>query len=48
MKLRALSDTRIYRDENQVREYGRRLKEIEKIMGDIDAKIKRLEEEIKG
>ncbi|MDD2702801.1 MAG: ATP-binding cassette domain-containing protein [Candidatus Omnitrophica bacterium] len=48
VKLRALSDTRIYRDEDQVRAYGRRLKEIEKILGDIDAKIKRFEEEIKG
>jgi ATP-binding cassette subfamily F protein 3 len=42
-KARALSDQKIYRDENVVRDYGRRLKEIEKRSGEIDEEIKRLQ-----
>ena len=45
-KARALSNPRIYRDENTVRDYGRRMKEIEKIIAEIDSEIKKLEEQI--
>jgi len=45
-KCRAMSDPHIFRDEETVREYGRRLKEIEQEMQDLDAKIKELEKEI--
>ncbi len=41
-KARALSNTRIYRNEETVKEYGRRLKEIQKRIVDIDAEIKQL------
>ncbi|MFH1397177.1 MAG: ABC-F family ATP-binding cassette domain-containing protein [Candidatus Omnitrophota bacterium] len=43
-KARALSDKRIYREENTVKEYGRRLKDIEKIIQGMDRDI----EELKG
>ena len=42
-KVRALSNPRIFRDEDTAKEYGRRLKEIEKLIFDIQAKIKELE-----
>ena len=42
-KVRALSNPHIFRDEDTAREYGRRLKEIEKLISDIQAKIKELE-----
>lgn len=45
-KARALSSPRIYRDEDTAREYGRRMKEIEKIISEIDSEIKKLEEQI--
>ncbi|MDD5155477.1 MAG: ATP-binding cassette domain-containing protein [Candidatus Omnitrophica bacterium] len=45
-KARALSDPRIYRDENTAAEYGRRLKEIEKFVSEIENSIKKLEEQI--
>ena len=45
-KARALSDPRIYRDEDAARDYGRRLKEIEKIISEINIEIKKLEGEI--
>jgi len=45
-KARALSDQKIYRDEETVKEYGRRLKEIERSITDIDAQIKETEKEI--
>ncbi|MBU1125508.1 MAG: ATP-binding cassette domain-containing protein, partial [Candidatus Omnitrophica bacterium] len=38
-KARALSDTKIYRDEETVRSYGRRLKEIEQLIVEIDRQI---------
>ncbi|MCX5703663.1 MAG: ATP-binding cassette domain-containing protein, partial [Candidatus Omnitrophica bacterium] len=43
-KSRVLSDPRIYqrRDEETVREYGRRIKEIGKLMAQIDEEIKKL------
>jgi predicted RNase H-like nuclease (RuvC/YqgF family) len=41
-----MSDPHIFRDEETVREYGRRLKEIEREMQDLDAKISELEKEI--
>lgn len=47
-KARALSDQRIYRDEVRAREYGRRLKEIEKRCLEIDGDVRRLEMEIRG
>lgn len=43
-KARALSDPHIYRDEDTARDYGRRLKEIEKLLIQIDFEIKKLEE----
>ena len=45
-KARALSDSRIYRDKDTARDYGRRLKEIEKDVSEIDAEIKKLEAQI--
>ena len=45
-KARALSDPKIYRDEDTVREYGRRMKEIEQIISEIDSEIKKLESQI--
>ncbi|MFH0855591.1 MAG: ABC-F family ATP-binding cassette domain-containing protein [Candidatus Omnitrophota bacterium] len=46
-KARALSDPRIYRrDDDMARDYGRRLKEIEKLAGDADLEIKNLENQI--
>ena len=46
-KARALSNPKIYqRDDDTARDYGRRLKEIEKLLADIDAEIKALESKI--
>lgn len=45
-KARALSNPKFYQDEDKAREYGRRLKEIEKDILDIDSKIKELESQI--
>ncbi len=45
-KARALSNPHIYRDEDTARDYGRRMKEIEKLISEIDSKIKNLEEQI--
>jgi len=45
-KARALSNPRIYRDEDTAREYGRRMKDIEKRISEIDGQIKQLEEQI--
>ncbi len=45
-KARALSNPHIYRDEDTARDYGRRMKEIEKLIFEIDNKIKNLEEQI--
>ena len=45
-KVRALSNPHIFRDEDTAREYGRRLKEIEKLIFDIQAKIKELESRV--
>jgi ATPase subunit of ABC transporter with duplicated ATPase domains len=45
-KARALSDSRIYRDEDTARDYGRRLKEIERLISELDNEIKKLEEQI--
>lgn len=45
-KARALSNPHIYRDENTARDYGRRLKEIEKLISGLDSEIKELEEQI--
>lgn len=45
-KARALSSPHFYRDEEAAREYGRRMKEIEKRIGEIEAQIIGLEEEI--
>lgn len=42
-KSRAMADPHIYRDEETAREYGRRLKEIEKRLSGIDAEIKEIE-----
>jgi ATP-binding cassette, subfamily F, member 3 len=42
-KTRALSDPRIFRDEETAATYGRRLKEIDKEAAELDAKIKILE-----
>jgi ATP-binding cassette, subfamily F, member 3 len=46
-KCRALADPHIFRDEETAREYGRRLKEIEKELADLDEKVKVLERQIK-
>lgn len=45
-KARALSNPHIYRDENTARDYGRRIKEIEKLISGLDSEIKELEEQI--
>jgi ATP-binding cassette, subfamily F, member 3 len=45
-KSRALSNPHIFRDEDTARNYGRRLKEIEKEVQDLDLAIKELEKEI--
>jgi ATP-binding cassette subfamily F protein 3 len=45
-KARALSHPHIYRDEDTARDYGRRMKEIEKLISEIDNKIKDLEGQI--
>ena len=45
-KARALSDPKIFRDEDTVKEYGRRLKDIEKLVSGINLEIKKLEEQI--
>lgn len=45
-KARALSNPRIFRDEATVREYGRRIKEIERLTAEIDKKIKELENQL--
>ncbi|MFA5145677.1 MAG: ABC-F family ATP-binding cassette domain-containing protein [Candidatus Omnitrophota bacterium] len=45
-KARALSNPRIYRDEDTAREYGRRMKDIEKIILEMDSEIEKLEEQI--
>ena len=42
-KARALSNPHIYREEDTAREYGRRMKEIEKLISEIDNEIKKLE-----
>ena len=42
-KARALSNPRIYHDEETARQYGRRIKEIEKRMNGIEAEIKTIE-----
>ncbi|MBL7151868.1 MAG: ABC-F family ATP-binding cassette domain-containing protein [Candidatus Omnitrophica bacterium] len=45
-KARALSDSRFYYDEERAREFGRRLKEIERLVGEIDKEIQALEARI--
>jgi ATP-binding cassette subfamily F protein 3 len=45
-KARALSNPHIFRDEETARDYGRRLKEIERLNVEIDNKIKELEAQI--
>jgi ATP-binding cassette subfamily F protein 3 len=45
-KARALSNPKFYQDEDKAREYGRRLKEIEKDIIEIDSQIKELESQI--
>jgi len=45
-KVRALSNPHIFRDEDTAREYGRRLKEIERLICDIQAKIQELESKV--
>jgi ATP-binding cassette subfamily F protein 3 len=45
-KSRALSNPRIFRDENTARDYGRRIKEIEKLIFDIDKEILAQEKEM--
>jgi len=45
-KARALSNPHFYRDEETAREYGRRMKEIEKIISETDSQIAALEKEI--
>ena len=45
-KARALSSPHIYREEETAKVYGRRLKEIEKIIVDLDQEIKSLETQI--
>jgi len=46
-KVRALSNPKIYREEETVSEYGRRLKEIDKNIQEIDAQIADIENKIK-
>ncbi len=45
-KARALSNPKFYQDEDKAKEYGRRLKEIEKELLDMDSRIKELESQI--
>ena len=45
-KVRALSNPHIYRDEDTARDYGRRLKEIEKLISGLNSEIKELEAQI--
>jgi ATP-binding cassette subfamily F protein 3 len=45
-KARALSDPKIFREEETAREYGRRLKEIDKLIAEFDSQIKKLEGEM--
>jgi len=45
-KARALSNPHFYRDEEIAKEYGRRMKEIEKLLQEMDAEIKALETQI--
>jgi ATP-binding cassette subfamily F protein 3 len=45
-KARALSNPKFYSDEDKAREYGRRLKEIERETLEIDSRIKELESQI--
>ena len=45
-KARALSNPKFYQDEDKAREYGRRLKEIEKAILELDSQIKELESQI--
>jgi ATP-binding cassette subfamily F protein 3 len=45
-KARALSNPHFYRDEETAKEYGRRMKEIEKLIQEIDVDIKALENQI--
>ncbi len=46
-KARALSSPRFFEDEERAREYGRRLKEIEKLVAEIGGEIKSLEAEMR-
>ena len=41
-----MGDTRIYRDEETVKEYGRRLKEIERRINEINVEIGTLENQL--
>ncbi|MCX5694745.1 MAG: ABC-F family ATP-binding cassette domain-containing protein [Candidatus Omnitrophica bacterium] len=45
-KARALSNPHFYRDEETAKEYGRRMKEIEKLFQEMDVQIKALENQI--
>ena len=45
-KARALSSPHFYRDEETAKEYGRRMKEIERLLQEMDAEIKALENQI--
>ena len=45
-KSRALSDPRIFREEDTAKDYGRRLKEIEKLLLELNEEIKKLEGQI--
>ncbi|MDD3275018.1 MAG: hypothetical protein PHN16_04615, partial [Candidatus Omnitrophica bacterium] len=45
-KARALSNPHFYRDEETAASYGRRLKEIEKLMSELDLEISELEKNI--
>lgn len=47
-KCRALADPKIFRDEETVKDYGRRLKEIEAEIAAFEAQIKKLESQIIG
>lgn len=46
-KARALSDPKIYGDEERAREYGRRLKDIEKRLAEVDSEILALQSRIR-
>lgn len=45
-KARALSNPKIFRDEDTARDYGRRLKDIDRLTAEIDNQIKELEKQI--